>query len=151
MANRHEKEWPVLLQVAKQYNLSTSDLALLLAIRDAENGPEKNEFGVKAARNTDLKTQAKWAAGSIVANRKRYQDLLVSGKYEGSRRTIELKDGKAPSFVDFMAYMGSPTGYGWAPIHAPDMPVSEIKLNKAWSKNVSALMDKYKEEVKQYE
>ena len=78
-AFKTEIEMPIILKVAKEYKLTPEDTTLLFAIRKAENGPKGYEFGVKAAKGTDLETQAKWAAGSIKANRERYYALLQSG------------------------------------------------------------------------
>jgi len=162
---RHQREWPTLIKIAREKGLSPEDTVLLLAIRDAEAGPPGYEFGVKAAKNTNLEEQARWAAGSIKANRTRYQQLMQEGRYQGSRRTIGLVDVIKPSenaiigripkmvedidFPEFMAYYGSPTGYGWAPIHSPNMPESESKLNKNWAKNVRKLQAKYTRMLKE--
>ncbi len=161
--HRHSREWPTLLKVASDYNLSKEDTIMLLAIRDAENGGKGFEFGVKQAKGIDLETQAKWCAGSIRANRLRYRQLVQQGVYKGSRRTIGLQDKpivdppsgmilwvKDVEFIEAMAYYLGPTGYGWAPIGLPELTSSELELNKNWSRSVRSLMEKYKEEVKNY-
>lgn len=157
MTERQIREWPVLVKIANEYNLSPEDTILLLAIRDAENGPAGYEFGVKAAKGTNLDTQARWAAGSIRANRARYQRLLQEGLYEGTGRIITIGEPaegviKVPSdidFIDFMGYYGSPTGYGWAPIHYQDMPEEEKRLNLNWAENVKKLYEKYSKMIKE--
>lgn len=154
---RQLREWPTLMQIAREYNLSPEDSILLLAIRDVEAGPKGFEMGVKAAKNTNLDEQARWTAGSIRANRKRYQGLQQEGFYMGSNRSVIngvfsipkealgrqgviLKD--EIDFPEFMGYYGSPTGFGWAPIHG-DMPKDEVKANKNWVGNVRKLTEKY--------
>lgn len=151
---RRQREWPIIIQVAREYNLSQEDTVMLLAIRDSELGGKGNEFGVRAVRGTDLKTQAQWAAGSIRANRERYRKLMQEGKWSGSRVEIRLaEEGEEDrpfwvvppdiDFVDFMAYHAGKTGYGYAPIHAPELSKEEIKLNKNWSRNVRSIMEKH--------
>jgi len=147
MNNRQVREWPALIKIAREKGLTPDQTYLLLAMRDAENGPAGYEFGVKAAKGTDLDEQARWAAGSIKANEARYQKLLTEGQYVGSRRTIPLGQGEPVDFIEFMAYKGSPTGYGWAPIDAPGMADSEVKMNKNWAKNVRSLKGKYKKRI----
>ncbi len=52
------------------------DYLILLAIRKAENGGHGKEFGVKGkAWNTNLDTQAGFAAATIMAQRKRTPNL----------------------------------------------------------------------------
>ncbi|MGQ9473117.1 MAG: hypothetical protein ACUVQZ_07065 [Candidatus Caldatribacteriaceae bacterium] len=62
--------------------------------RSAERGRKGVEFGVVAAKGTDLKTQAEWACASIQKNFERFQ--------EG----------------DFIAFLGS----RWAPVGAENDP-----------------------------
>lgn len=52
------------------------DFIILLAIRKAEGGGKGKEFGIKnpKAWNTDLDTQAGWAAATVVKNRQRWKD-----------------------------------------------------------------------------
>ena len=127
---------------------------MLLAIRGAEQGGKGYEFGVKAAKGTDLETQAKWAAGSIKNNRRRYNEFLTTGFYMENGRAIRPggKDWKVgpdmPDFTEFMWRYGSPTGYGYAPVDAPNMPATERKLNLNWGPNVRNLMQKYDKQFK---
>lgn len=87
---RQLREWPTLMKVAREYRLSSEDTIMLLAIREAEGGGVGFELGVKAAKNTSLDEQARWAAGSIRANRTRYQQLKQEGVYKGSNRMVGL-------------------------------------------------------------
>lgn len=64
------------------------DWLILLAIRCAENGRPGRQFGVlhPKAVDTDLRTQAGWAAATIVANRRRWDgrgDFIdfLAGRY----------------------------------------------------------------------
>jgi hypothetical protein len=87
---RHQREWPVILQVAREYDLDPAQTIMLLAMREAENGPKGFEFGVKPAKNTNLETQARWAAGSIKQNTIRYNKLMQEGVYRGARRSVAI-------------------------------------------------------------
>lgn len=143
------KEKPVLVVAACEewiedagITYDSDDLILLQAIREAENGPDGYEFGVKAAKGTDLKTQAKWTLRSIINNKKRYCQFIEGGEYQGSLRTVYYQEGL--DFIEFMGYYGSPTGYGWVPIHMETLPKSEIELNKNWSRNVKKFYAKLK-------
>ena len=152
---RQLREWPTLMQIAREYNLSPDDSILLLAIRDVEAGGPGFEMGVKAAKNTNLDEQARWTAGSIRANRGRYQSLIQGGVYQGSRRRVALQGlseaqddplnvvlKEKPDFPEFFGYYASPTGFGWAPIHG-DIPKEEVKANKNWSRNIRDRVEKY--------
>lgn len=225
--NRQIKEWPAIIKVAREYGLSQEDTYRLLALRDTEDGGPGYEFGVKMAKGTNLEEQAKHAAGSIKANRKRYQQLKQEGVFKGSRRMIGVgkskdielsKDDEGkfqnwyaieskrrglnpdpdaekhryayraywqdamdkvipgteegahyPSeyklgghlspeyaavdpdidFDEFMGYYGSPTGYGYAPIHAPGLSENEQKLNKNWAGNLRSLTEKYSKRIRE--
>jgi len=142
---KHEREWPVILKAARDNNLTPEQTVQLLAMRETENGPKGYEFGVKSARGTNLDRQAREAAASIKKNQGRYNTLLTTGVFKGDQRTVGLTP-IAPSglphamvrpdigFEEFMAHYGSPTGYGWAPVHA-NLPAGEISLNKNWAPN----------------
>jgi len=158
MANRdftREREWPVILKVAREYDLSQEQTLMLLAMREAENGPPGHEFGVMPAKGTDLETQAKWAAGSIKANTERYNILRQTGTYQGSRRSIGLSPATGTpfpqdsDFVEFMGYYGGPTGYGWTPIHAPEMKEEEREQHKNWVPNVRRITEQLRKEFKE--
>jgi hypothetical protein len=128
MATPFEQEFPTLMEVAKEYDLNPYQTKLLMAIRQAENGPPGFEFGVKAAKGTDLRNQAQWTAASIKKNVPRYEQFLSSG---GSP-TVD--------FIQFMGQMGGPVGKGWAPVQ--DVPDGERRLNKNWPGNVRSILKK---------
>ena len=137
-----KKEIPVIVKVAIEYKLGLEDTYLLLAIRDAENGSKGNEFGVQVAKNSNLETQARYAARSIKLNRARYADY-VRGEYQGSRRKVTFKEYPNLDFIEFMAYYGGPTAYGWAPL--------SVKGNETWAKNVRDRMEYYKKEMAKWQ
>jgi len=66
------KEYDVIKQAAERNGCRGDDFLILLAIRKAENGRAGFEFGVVAVKNTDLDTQAGWAAATVVKNRQRW-------------------------------------------------------------------------------
>lgn len=144
MGLKHKNEWPALVRIAREKGLNDQQTMFLLAMREAENGPQGFEFGVKAARGTNLEEQARWAAATIIKNDKRYNDYL-RGKYVGSLRTTELKSGEKPlDFSTFFAHHGSPTGYGWAPIE--NVPAKEKMLNQNWPGNVNLIKQEIADE-----
>ena len=150
--SQQEKEWPTLVKVAREKGLTQEDTLLLLAIRGAEQGPAGFEFGVKAAKGTDLAEQARWSANTIKNNRLRFNQLQTEFIYPGSRRQVTREmfwDSPNPDFIEFMGYYGGPTGYGWAPIHYQAMPEKERRSNQNWSKNVRSLMEKYRKQFKE--
>lgn len=74
----HTDEVAVIADAAATNGVATAaDWHILLAIRLAENGRAGRQFGVLHPRavDTDLRTQAGWAAATIVANRKRFADV----------------------------------------------------------------------------
>ena len=144
-----QDEIKVIVQVARQYDLSQEDTLLLISIREQEGGAWGSEYGVTAAKGTDLRTQAQWCAGSIKANRARYHHYLQDGVYTGSRRNVHAKEVGTIDFISFMGYSGGPTGYGWAPIDAPGMSEKDIKLNKNWAPGVRNLVEKNRQIFKE--
>ena len=70
------EETETILAAARRNGLGDEQTILLFAIRKAENGPAGREFGVMAAGaiDTNLDTQAGWAAATIARNRQRYLD-----------------------------------------------------------------------------
>jgi len=149
-ARRHKDEWPVILSIAVKEGLTPEEQIMLLAIRDAESGPTGTEFGAMDVQNTDLRTQATSAARSLRNNRKRYDQYMQEGEYKGSRRTVALKSEEKPmDFPEFMAYYGSPTGYGYAPIHPPELSDKHRELNKNWAPNVRKLTEQYQKQFKE--
>ena len=144
---KFEAEWPIIVSVAREYKLEEDEIITLLAMREAESGPEGNEFGEMPAKGTDLITQAKWAAGGIRANKKRYNQLLQEGEYKGSRRTVRLKDfDEPPSFIRFMGQYGAPTGMGRTPIHGDELTKEHVEINKPWPGN----MEKISKQIGKY-
>jgi len=81
-------EFDIIFNAAMRNNCHGDNLRILFAIRKAENGGPGKEFGIKHPRawNTNLDTQAGWAADSIVKNRKRWQNA-----------------GRPKAFIDFLA------------------------------------------------
>jgi len=107
------EELPVILEVARRYfsqnePYPVNPYALLLAIREAERGRKGFEFGIVAAKDTDLKTQAEWACATVKKNFDRFRE---SGE------------------KDFIAFLGK----RWAPVGAENDPKG---LNRFWVDNV---------------
>ena len=70
-------EIDVIAEAAATNGVATAaDWRILLAIRMAENGRDGRQFGVLHPRavDTDLRTQAGWAAATLVANRRRWNE-----------------------------------------------------------------------------
>jgi len=122
-----EREKKIIEEVANEYGLEGEDRLLLYIIRKVENGEPGFEFGVKAVKGTDFRTQAEWAAASIVKNRERYKGWLAKGH--------------SGDFLYFFAYYGGPTGKGWAPIEGVSEEERRINLN--WYPNAKYYMDKW--------
>jgi hypothetical protein len=91
-AFRREREWPILMQVARQEKLDPYQTRLLLAVRQQENGPPGFEFGEIDVKGTDLKTQATSFAKKMKKTWENYNQLLQNRywKLEGGRRAIGL-------------------------------------------------------------
>jgi len=107
------EELSTILSVARRYfpegeRYPVNPYALLLAIREAERGRKGFEFGIVAAKDTDLKTQAEWACATV---RKNFERFAESGE------------------KDFIAFLGK----RWAPVGAENDPQG---LNKFWVDNV---------------
>ena len=81
-------QFRTVLVAAERNDCRGDDFIVLLAIWKAENGRPGREFGVLHPRaiDTDLDTQAGWAAATVVKNRQRWS-----------------KAGKPNSFIDFLA------------------------------------------------
>ena len=73
-----ERELPTISRAAERNGCQGDDFPILLAVRKAENGRAGCEFGIKdpQAWNTDLNTQAGWAAATIIKNRKRWSNQI---------------------------------------------------------------------------
>ena len=114
-----ENEISTILSAAERNNCEGKLLSVLLAIRKTENGPPGFEFGVKAVRGTDLETQARWAAATIVKNYQRWQK--------------ELWEGNGIVFINYLADRYCPP---------KDDPLGNIN----WKKNVCYWYQKFEQE-----
>ena len=96
LAGFFENELEIITKAAGRNNCFDDDFLILLAIRKAENGRVGCEFGVKGkAWNTNLDTQAGWAAATVVKNRARWN------KTKKDKVFIDyLADRYCPSIVD---------------------------------------------------
>jgi len=86
---------------AMRNGCTQDDYVLLLAVRKAENGRQGCEFGVKHpdAWETNLDTQAGWAAATVVKNRLRFN--LTTENTESTEEFINyLADRYCPGSVD---------------------------------------------------
>ncbi|MEN3184806.1 MAG: hypothetical protein ABDK93_07440, partial [Atribacterota bacterium] len=92
--------------------------ALLLAIREAERGRKGFEFGIVAAKDTDLATQCEWACATIKKNFERFRE---SGE------------------EDFIAFLGK----RWAPVGAENDPKG---LNRFFVRNVRYFYNLFRKE-----
>lgn len=118
--DKHFKgEYEIILAAAKRNNLDYEDYDLLFAIRKAENGSPRREFGIihpKCEAEMDkrptetLDIQAGWAAATIVKNRARWE-----------------KEGKPGDFITYLGQKYAPKGVTNDPNN----------LNKNWIDNVS--------------
>ena len=109
------KELPTILRAARRNKCEGDNLLILLAIRRAENGRAGREFGILHPRavNTDLDTQAGWAAATIVKNRTRWLS------------------GDCP--VDFVTFLGN----RYCPASA------DLEGNINWKRNVRFWFQKF--------
>lgn len=115
LKQKHAKEYDTIMDAAVNNGISKEDhenLSLLFAIRKAEHGGPGVEFGVlnPKAKGTNLRTQAGWAAATIMKNRSRHNPK---------------KDG------NFIKYLGA----RYAPKGAENDPKG---LNANWIDNVTA-------------
>jgi len=115
LQKKHGKEYDTIMDAAVNNGISRNDhenLSLLFSIRKAENGKPGREFGVlhPKAINTNLRTQAGWAAATIMNHRKRHDP-----KKEGD-------------FIKSLARR-------YAPVGAENDPKN---LNTHWLTNVTA-------------
>ena len=114
LKRKHSEEYDTIMDAAVNNGISRDDhenLSILFAIRKAENGGPGVEFGVlhPKAKGTNLRTQAGWAAATIMKNRGRHNT-----KEHGN-------------FINFL-------GSRYAPKGAENDPKG---LNANWIKNVS--------------
>ena len=83
LKKKHGTEYDTIMKAALRNGIKADDhenLSLLFAIRKAENGGPGVEFGVlhPKAKNTNLDTQAGWAAATILKNKSRMKDFTIS-------------------------------------------------------------------------
>lgn len=126
---KFHQEIPLILAIVDEYvgkfdsivfrNPKINLYALSLAVRKQENGPPGLEFGVMAAKGTDLEEQARWAVCTFIKNIQRWE------------RTEN--DGTVESYIQFL-------GNRWAPIGAENDPNN---LNQFWVGNVTELYNSY--------
>jgi hypothetical protein len=94
-----QAEVPVIRLAAERNGIKfgSDDWFILLAIRRAENGRSGCEFSIKHPRawQTNLDTQAGWAAATIVKHHKRFGDDKVTIQFINS-----LADRYCPKFCD---------------------------------------------------
>jgi hypothetical protein len=78
-------ELPTIRKAAERNGIHhrSDDWYLLLAIRKAENGRDGCQFGIKDPRawDTNLDTQAGWAAATIVKNHQRFGNKVVTDEF----------------------------------------------------------------------
>lgn len=113
LKNKHKNEYDTIMDAAVNNGISRDDhenLSVLFAIRKTENGGPGVEFGVlhPKAKGTNLRTQAGWAAATIMKNRGRH-------------------DPKKGEFIPFLKSR-----------YAPDNVANDPKgLNANWLKNAT--------------
>lgn len=110
-----ESEFDTISKAAARNFCKGKLFSILLAIRKAENGPAGFEFGVVAAKGTNLDKQAGYAAATIVKNYSRFRDSI------GLRG--ELKEWWAEDFIGFLACRYCP-------------PSVDLEGHENWIKNV---------------
>jgi len=125
-----ERELPAIRRAAERNNCRGDDFLILLAIRKAENGRAGREFGIMhpAAIDTDLETQAAWAAATIVKNRQRWSQEVFIAIGEGKPVRAAAS---GPGFIEFLADRYCPSSID---------PVGNIN----WKENVRYWFWKFK-------
>lgn len=108
---KYKKEYPKLIKLGRINGLVIEQLYFLLALREVESGSGKNEFNIKAVKDTSFEEQALWAIGSIKENTNRWHRYIL--------------DQSHMSFTTFFVCLGGPYRSGW---HKGKIQVD--KLNK---------------------
>lgn len=131
-------EYPCILAIVDEYcdkyesivarNKFINLYALSLAVRKQENGDAGLEFGVMAAKGTDLEEQTRWAVVTFLKNIERWERARKNGEWKPQNSNPEL---------DYIVYLGN----RWAPIGVANDPFG---LNKYWIPNVQKLYSLYK-------
>ena len=132
------KEYPLILAIADEYVEKHKGIvdrhkyinlyALMLAVRKQENGKPGLEFGVMAAKDTDLEEQSRWAVVTFLKNIERWERAVREGSWKPQYPNREL---------DYITYLGN----RWAPVGALNDPAG---LNQYWIPNVQRLYLLYK-------
>lgn len=115
------EELEVIIEAARANDSFNAELfPILLAIRKAENGGPGREFGVVHPRawNTNLRTQAGWAARTIANNKERW-----------------LQDDEDKDFLTFLRDR-------YAPLNADNDPTG---LNHNWLPNVQFYVSRFED------
>jgi hypothetical protein len=111
-----EEEFLTIHWAAMKNNCSGKLFSILLAIRKAENGPAGFEFGVVEKKDTNLDTQARWAAATVVKNYQRWKESsMFPDKFDTSNYM--------QNFVNYLANKYCPVSV-------------DPEGNENWKKNV---------------
>jgi hypothetical protein len=117
-------EVDVIISEAKENGCwNYEDRYILFAIRKQENGSSGKEFGIRNRRawDTDLRTQAGWAAATITKNRVRYNNT-----------------GKTTNFITFFAKR-------WTPVkHDPQGHINFINNVTYWSNKLHSEYEEHR-------
>lgn len=121
----HPDEIDVIAEAAATNGVATAaDWRILLAIRLAENGRDGRQFGVLHPRavDTDLRTQAGWAAATIAANRRRFAEI--------KNQNEKIKDVDV-EFIEFLAQRYCPAA-------------CDPEGHENWKRNVTWFYNRFK-------
>ena len=132
------REYPLILALTDEYGEKYKSIierhkylnlyALSLAVRRQEDGPPGLEFGVMAAKGTDLEEQTRWAVVTFIKNIQRWERALQNNSWERTNSNPEL---------DYIAFLGK----RWAPLGVVN---DLLGLNRHWVPNVQKLYQLYK-------
>ncbi len=131
------REYPLILALTDEYGEKYKSIierhkyinlyALSLAVRRQEDGPLGLEFGVMAAKGTDLEEQTRWAVVTFIKNIQRWERALQNNSWKRTNSNPEL---------DYIAFLGQ----RWAPLGVVNDPLG---LNRYWVPNVQKLYQLY--------
>ena len=132
-----ESEFVIIEAAAKRNGCEGDDFLILLAIRKAENGRAGRQFGVMHpdAIDTDLDTQAGWAAATIVKNRSRWE-LGGRPALEGGGKPDTADASSRADQIEFIKFLGKRY-----------CPPSAHQLNRHWVKNVTWWYEVFKRQA----
>lgn len=127
------EEQVVIENAARRNKCFGDDFLILLAIRKAENGRAGLEFGVldPKAINTNLDTQAGWAAATIVKNRTRWEIGGCTALRGGDQPGNANASGGADEFITYL-------GQRYCPPKADP-------INRHWAGNVKFWFKRFKD------